>query len=103
MLIAARAVQGAGAAFILPLALALLTTAFPPERRGTAIGLFSAVTGIAVALGPIVSGAIVQGIEWQWIFWVNVPIGLLAIPFVLAQDRREPRQGRRAGRSRRRC
>jgi EmrB/QacA subfamily drug resistance transporter len=85
MLIAARAIQGAGAAFILPLALALLTAAFPPEKRGTAIGLFSAVTGIAVALGPIVSGAIVQGIEWQWIFWVNVPIGLLAIPFVLSK------------------
>jgi EmrB/QacA subfamily drug resistance transporter len=83
MLIAARAIQGAGAAFILPLALALLTAAFPPERRGTAIGMFSAVTGIAVALGPIVSGAIVQGLEWQWIFWVNVPIGLLAIPFVV--------------------
>ncbi len=83
MLIVARAVQGAGAAFILPLALALLTAAFPPEKRGTAIGMFSAVTGIAVALGPIVSGAIVQGIEWQWIFWLNVPIGLVAIPFVL--------------------
>jgi EmrB/QacA subfamily drug resistance transporter len=82
-LIAARAVQGAGAAFILPLALALLTAAFPPEKRGTAIGMFSAVTGIAVALGPIVGGAIVQGIDWQWIFWLNVPIGLLAIPFVL--------------------
>jgi EmrB/QacA subfamily drug resistance transporter len=82
-LIAARAVQGAGAALILPLALALLTAAFPPEKRGTAIGMFSAVTGIAVALGPIVGGAIVQGIAWQWIFWVNVPIGLLAIPFVL--------------------
>ena len=82
-LIAARAVQGAGAAFILPLALALLTAAFPPEKRGTAIGMFSAVTGIAVALGPIVGGAIVQGIDWQWIFWVNVPIGLVAIPFVL--------------------
>src|SRR5262249_41995420 len=64
-LIAARAVQGAGAAFILPLALALLTAAFPPEKRGTAIGMFSAVTGIAVALGPIVGGAIVQGIAWQ--------------------------------------
>jgi EmrB/QacA subfamily drug resistance transporter len=82
-LIAARAVQGAGAAFILPLALALLTAAFPPERRGAAIGMFSAVTGIAVALGPIVGGAIVSGIDWQWIFWVNVPIGLLTIPFVL--------------------
>src|SRR6266581_2150420 len=82
-LIAARAVQGAGAALILPLALALLTAAFPPEKRGTAIGMFSAVTGIAVALGPIVGGAIVQGIAWQWIFWLNVPIGLLAIPLVL--------------------
>jgi EmrB/QacA subfamily drug resistance transporter len=82
-LIAARAVQGAGAAFILPLALAILTAAFPAERRGTAIGLFSAVTGIAVALGPIVGGAIVRGIDWSWIFWLNVPIGLVAIPFVL--------------------
>ena len=82
-LIAARAVQGAGAAFILPLALALLTAAFPPEKRGTAIGMFSAVTGIAVALGPIVGGAIVHGIDWSWIFWVNVPIGLLAMPLVL--------------------
>jgi EmrB/QacA subfamily drug resistance transporter len=84
-LIAARAVQGAGAAFILPLALALLTAAFPPEKRGTAIGMFSAVTGISVALGPIIGGAIVHGINWSWIFWVNVPIGLLAIPLVLAR------------------
>src|SRR5436309_4965870 len=84
-LIAARAVQGAGAAFILPLALALLTAAFPPEKRGAAIGMFSAVTGIAVALGPIVGGAIVHGIAWPWIFWVNVPIGLLAIPLVLGR------------------
>jgi EmrB/QacA subfamily drug resistance transporter len=82
-LIAARALQGAGAAFILPLALAILTAAFPPEKRGTAIGLFSAVTGISVALGPIVGGAIVKGIDWSWIFWINVPIGLLAIPLVL--------------------
>jgi EmrB/QacA subfamily drug resistance transporter len=85
VLIAARAVQGAGAAFILPLALALLTAAFPPEKRGTAIGMFSAVTGIAIALGPIVAGAIVHGIDWSWIFWVNVPIGLLAIPLVLGR------------------
>jgi MFS family permease len=85
LLIAARAVQGAGAAFILPLALAILTAAFPPEKRGTAIGMFSAVTGISVALGPIVGGAIVRGIDWSWIFWVNVPIGLLAIPLVLAR------------------
>jgi EmrB/QacA subfamily drug resistance transporter len=85
VLIAARAVQGAGAALILPLALALLSTAFPPEKRGAAIGMFSAVTGLAVASGPVVGGAVVQGINWQWIFWVNVPIALIAIPLVLTK------------------
>jgi EmrB/QacA subfamily drug resistance transporter len=82
-LVAARALQGAGAALILPLGLALLTAAFPPERRGAAIGIFGAVTGIAVASGPLVGGAIVEGLAWQWIFWINVPIGLAAIPLVL--------------------
>jgi EmrB/QacA subfamily drug resistance transporter len=86
-LIAARAVQGAGAALVLTLALALLSAAFPPERRGAAIGLFSAVTGIAVAIGPLVGGAVVEGIAWEWIFWLNVPIGLLAIPLVLTRMR----------------
>jgi EmrB/QacA subfamily drug resistance transporter len=84
-LIAARAVQGAGSALIVPLGLALLSAAFPPEKRGAAIGMFSAVTGIAVASGPLVGGAIVNGLAWQWIFWINVPIGLLSIPFVLAK------------------
>ena len=84
-LVAARAVQGAGAALVLTLGLALLSAAFPPERRGTAIGLFSAVTGIAVASGPLIGGAIVEGISWEWIFWLNVPIGLAAIPLVLAR------------------
>ncbi len=84
-LIAARAVQGAGAAMVLTLGLALLSAAFPPEKRGTAIGLFSAVTGISVALGPLVGGAIVEGIAWEWIFWLNVPIGLVAIPLVLTR------------------
>jgi EmrB/QacA subfamily drug resistance transporter len=84
-LIVARAVQGAGAALVLTLGLALLSAAFPPERRGTAIGLFSAVTGIAVASGPLVGGAIAEGIAWEWIFWLNVPIGLVAIPFVLTR------------------
>jgi EmrB/QacA subfamily drug resistance transporter len=93
-LIAARAVQGIGAALVMPLGLALLTAAFPPEKRGTAIGMFSAVTGIAVASGPIVGGAIVQGIDWSWIFWVNVPIGALAIPLVLS--RMHESYGRRA-------
>jgi len=87
VLIAARAVQGAGAALIMPLGLALLSAAFPAEKRGAAIGIFSAITGIAVALGPLVGGAVVQGIDWQWIFWVNVPIGLAAIPLVLTKMR----------------
>jgi EmrB/QacA subfamily drug resistance transporter len=82
-LIGARAVQGAGAALVLPLGLALLSAAFPAERRGAAIGIFSAITGLAVASGPLVGGAVVQGISWEWIFWLNVPIGLLAIPLVL--------------------
>ncbi len=84
-LIAARAVQGAGSALILPLGLALLSAAFPPERRGAAIGIFSAITGLAVASGPLVGGAVVEGIDWQWIFWINVPIGLIAVPLVLTR------------------
>src|SRR6478752_2430342 len=82
LLIAARAVQGAGAALVVTLALALLSAAFPPERRGAAIGIFSAITGLAVASGPLVGGAVVQGINWEWIFWLNVPIGLAAAPLV---------------------
>ena len=85
VLIAARAVQGAGSALIMPLGLALLSSAFPPEKRGAAIGIFSAVTGIAVAAGPLVGGAVVEGISWEWIFWVNVPIGLAAIPLALTR------------------
>jgi EmrB/QacA subfamily drug resistance transporter len=86
-LIAARAVQGAGSALIMPLGLALLSAAFPPERRGAAIGIFSAITGLAVASGPLVGGAVVEGISWPWIFWINVPIGLIAIPLVLTRMR----------------
>ena len=86
-LIAARALQGAGAALVMPLGLALLSTAFPPAKRGAAIGIFSAITGISVALGPLVGGAVVEGLAWEWIFWLNVPIGLLAIPFVLTRMR----------------
>ena len=84
-LIAARAVQGAGAALLMPLGLALLSAAFPPEKRGAAIGIFSAITGVAVASGPLVGGLVVEGISWEWIFWLNVPIGLLAIPLVLTR------------------
>ena len=84
-LIAARALQGAGAALLMPLGLALLSAAFPPERRGAAIGIFSAITGISVASGPLIGGAVVQGISWQWIFWINVPIALIAVPLVLTR------------------
>ena len=76
-------VQGAGAALVMTLGLALLTSAFPPERRGAALGLFSAVTGLAVASGPLVGGAVVDGLAWQWIFWLNVPVGLVAAPLAL--------------------
>jgi EmrB/QacA subfamily drug resistance transporter len=82
-LIAMRAVQGAGAALLMTLGLALLTSAFPAERRGQAVGLYSAVTGIAVASGPLVGGLVIEGLDWQWIFWINVPIGLIAVPLVL--------------------
>ena len=82
-LVAARAVQGSGAALVMPLALALLSAAFPPERRATALGVFSGVTGLAVLGGPVVGGAITQGVAWQWIFWLNVPIGVVMIPLTL--------------------
>ncbi|MFI0237675.1 MFS transporter [Streptomyces sp. NPDC016845] len=82
-LIAARAVQGVGAAAVMPLALGLLGAAFPPERRGWAIGVFSGLTGLAVLSGPLIGGAVTEGLAWQWIFWINVPVGVLAIPLVL--------------------
>jgi EmrB/QacA subfamily drug resistance transporter len=82
-LIAARAVQGAGAAMIMPMALALLNAAVPPQRRGWAMGIFGAVTGLSAVVGPVVGGAITQGIAWPWIFWLNVPIALVTIPLVL--------------------
>jgi EmrB/QacA subfamily drug resistance transporter len=83
-LIAARAVQGLGSAMVMPLAFSLLSAAFPPERRGKALGLFSGITGLATLGGPLVGGAIVQGLSWQWIFWLNVPLGLVVIPLVRA-------------------
>jgi EmrB/QacA subfamily drug resistance transporter len=78
-LIAARTVQGLGAAVVLPLSLTILTTAFPPEKRGMIVGVYGGLAGLAVALGPIVGGAITEGIDWHWIFWLNVPIGVAAI------------------------
>ena len=84
-LIAARAAQGAGGALMLPLALALLSAAFPPQRRAWALGIFSSVTGIAVLAGPVVGGAVTQGLAWNWVFWLNVPIGLVMVPLILTR------------------
>lgn len=78
-LIAARAAQGAGAALVMPLGMALLSAAFPRQERARALGIFSGVVGIAVLAGPAVGGAITEGLGWQWIFWINLPIGLIAI------------------------
>jgi EmrB/QacA subfamily drug resistance transporter len=85
LLIAARAIQGAGAAVVTPLTLTLLADAFPPERRGMALGVWSGVSGTAVALGPLVGGAVIQAASWQWIFWINVPIGLTLLPLAAAR------------------
>ena len=90
LLVAARAVQGTGAALVTPLTLTLLAEAFPDERRGMAIGVWSGISGIAVALGPLVGGAVVQGISWHWIFWINVPIGICVVALaarMLAESR----------------
>ncbi len=83
LLVAARAVQGAGAAIVTPLTLTLLAEAFPRERRGIAIGVWSGISGTAVAIGPLIGGVVVQGISWHWIFWINVPIGIVMMPLAL--------------------
>ncbi|MFF6949728.1 MFS transporter [Streptomyces iakyrus] len=79
-LIAARAVQGAGAAVMMPLTLTLLTAAVPVAKRGMAYGIWGAVNGLAVASGPLVGGTLTEHISWQWIFWLNVPLGLALLP-----------------------
>jgi EmrB/QacA subfamily drug resistance transporter len=78
-LIAARTVQGLGAAMVLPLSLTILTTAFPPERRAMIVGVYGGLAGLAVASGPLIGGGITEGIDWHWIFWINVPIGVVAL------------------------
>src|SRR5436309_3812643 len=75
-----RALQGVGGAIVTPLTLTILSAAVPAEKRGLALGAWGGIGGLAIALGPLVGGAIVQGISWQWIFWLNVPIGLVLIP-----------------------
>jgi EmrB/QacA subfamily drug resistance transporter len=84
-LIAGRAIQGIGAALVTPVAVAMVSAAVPPRRRGWALGIFSSAIGLAVLSGPVVGGGITEGIAWQWVFWLNVPIGLAAITLVLVR------------------
>src|SRR4029077_13560263 len=83
VLVAARAIHGAGGAIVMPLTLTILSAAVPAERRGVALGAWGGIGGLAVALGPLVGGAVVSGLSWQWIFWINVPVGLVLIPIAL--------------------
>jgi EmrB/QacA subfamily drug resistance transporter len=84
-LIAARATQGVAAALVTPLTLTLLAEAFPPHQRGLALGVWSGISGIGVALGPLVGGALTQLASWHWIFWVNVPIGIALVPLAASR------------------
>jgi len=79
ILILARAIQGVGGAFVTPLSLTILSGAVPPERRAVALGAWGGIAGLAIAIGPLVGGAIAEGVNWHWIFWLNVPIGIIAI------------------------
>lgn len=84
LLIGSRVIQGVGGALIVPIGLTVVTAAFPAERRGAAIGILEGVTGLAVLAGPVVGGFVTESLAWQWIFWLNVPIAVAAIPLVLA-------------------
>src|SRR6266478_2707912 len=79
---AARAVQGLGGAIVLPLTLTILSAVVPPERRGLALGAWGGISGLAIAFGPLVGGAVVSGISWHWIFWLNVPVGIALLALV---------------------
>ena len=95
--------QGIGAAIVAPLSLTLLSAATPAEQRGLALGIWSGVSGLGVALGPLVGGAVIEGISWQWIFWLNVPVGLVLAPLAARRLRREPRPAAPARPARRRA
>jgi len=84
-LVAARAVQGIGGAIIMPLSLVLISEAFPAERRGAVLGAWSAIAGLGVAVGPLIGGAVVDGLAWEWIFWINVPVGIALIPLAITK------------------
>src|SRR5438552_6506547 len=91
VLIAARAFQGVGAAIVTPLTVTLIASVTPPQRRGMALGLWGATVGLGAALGPVIGGAVTDAASWQWIFWINVPIGIAVLPLLLLA--RESRSG----------
>jgi EmrB/QacA subfamily drug resistance transporter len=86
-LIAARAAQGAGAALVMPLAMAILIGAFGREERARALGIFSGITGCALIIGPAIGGFLTESLGWRWIFWINLPIGMIAVALVLSRLR----------------
>src|SRR5665213_3147639 len=96
VLVAARALQGAGGAMIMPLSLTLLSQAVRPERRAAALGLWGALGGVAIAIGPLVGGAVTTGWAWQYIFWLNVPVGLVLVPLCLLYTSPSPRDRQKA-------
>ncbi|MEO5632907.1 DHA2 family efflux MFS transporter permease subunit [Gaiella sp.] len=83
----ARAAQGLGGAIVMPLTLTILSAAVPPAKRGLALGAWGAIGGVAIALGPVVGGAVVEGFSWQYIFWLNIPIGIVLVPLALLRLR----------------
>ena len=91
MLIGARIVQGVGAALMNPATLSIITATFPPRQRGTAIGIWAGVSALALAIGPLVGGLLTEHFDWSWIFFVNVPVGVLAIAASYPADRRVAR------------
>ena len=91
VLIAARAFQGVGAAIVMPLTVTLIASVTPPQRRGMALGLWGATVGLGAALGTVIGGAVTDAASWQWIFWINVPIGIAVLPLLLLT--RESRSG----------
>ena len=88
VLILARAIQGIGGAIVTPLSLTILSAAVPPERRALALGAWGGIAGLAIAIGPLVGGAIAQGLSWHWIFLLNVPVGIVATIFAYLGSRR---------------
>ena len=91
LLIAARVVQGLGAALMNPATLSIITVTFPPKQRGTAIGIWAGVSALALAIGPLVGGLITEHINWNWIFFINIPIGVIGIARRLRVHRRVAR------------